>query len=83
MIRARPVSYEVPERCFFCAHLTGRGHSSICPVGYPSKHHYKIIWWAAYFRGLAGKDESNTFTDSKDRDVHTMGWVQGTEALHG
>lgn len=70
------------ERCFFCAYAKGEGHNINCPIGLPSKHHYKIIWWNAYLNGLAGKEEANTFTDMKDRDTHSMGWLAGHEAQY-
>lgn len=63
------------ERCFFCAYEKP-GHAGICPVGYPSKHHKKSVWWAGYLRGLGGRDpDPQAYPD--DRDLYMMGWVQG------
>lgn len=68
-----------PDRCFFCAYEQPGGHAAICPVGYPSKHHYKKVWWEGYLKGLGGRDADPKayISDQRDRDTYMMGWVQG------
>ena len=65
------------DRCFFCGTLNGKGHTEICPVGYPCKHHFKAIWWAGYCEGWMGKPCRVTSSDSRDADTFRLGWVQG------
>lgn len=67
-------------RCFFCAYAKDGGHNSECPIGYPSKHHYKKLWWSGYLRGLGGRAaDTSGLQETKDQNVYTMGWIQGTE----
>jgi len=69
-------------RCFFCQYLDGAGHGKLCPIGWPTKHRNKMIWWAGHHAGLAGKPlDVRGYADPDDRARFTMGWTVGAEAI--